>query len=156
VRGALWALLNWGAANAKANQRDQSHHKNAETHPTSETTRNQIEENPRTIKIIEGWGGTNKMAIYEVAYSTKTASNDELSFSDIVLVEAETHEELYTNVVDLLLRTLGPSGNYYVDSIGDNPYQARPTALIKNRRAKDYKEIVSAINALISKRNQRP
>jgi hypothetical protein len=62
---------------------------------------------------------TSKMAIYEVTYSTKTTSNDKLSFSDIVLVEAETHEELYTKVVDTLLRTLGPSGNYYVDSIGD-------------------------------------
>jgi hypothetical protein len=30
---------------------------------------------------------TSKMAIYEVTYSTKTASNDKLSFSDIVLVE---------------------------------------------------------------------
>ena len=48
------------------------------------------------------------MAIYEVTYSTKTASKDELSFSDIVLVEAETHEELFTKVVDTLLRTLGP------------------------------------------------
>jgi hypothetical protein len=46
------------------------------------------------------------MAIYEVAYSTKSASNDELSFSDILLVEAETREELYTKVVDTLLRTL--------------------------------------------------
>jgi hypothetical protein len=62
------------------------------------------------------------MATYEVRYSTKTASNDGLSFSDILLVEAETYEELYAKVVDTLLRTLGPSGN----SIGDNPYEPRP------------------------------
>jgi hypothetical protein len=47
------------------------------------------------------------MALYEVAYSTKTASDDELSFSDIVLGQAETYEELYTKVVDTLLHTLG-------------------------------------------------
>ena len=99
---------------------------------------------------------SSKVAIYEVTYSTKTASNDELSFSDIVLVEAETHEELYTKVVDTLLRTLGPSGNYYVDSIGDNPYEPRSKKRIAKKRAKDYKDIVSAINALISKRNQGP
>jgi hypothetical protein len=101
-------------------------------------------------------GGATKMALYEVTYSTKTASSDELSFSDVVLVQAETHEELYTRVVDTLLRTLGPSGNYYVDSIGDNPYELRPKARITKKRAKDYEEIVSAINALISKRNQAP
>jgi hypothetical protein len=95
------------------------------------------------------------MPIYEVTYSTR-ASNDELSFSDIVLVQAETYDELYSKVVDTLLRTLGPSGNYYVDSIGDNPYEARPKVLITKKRAKDYKEIVSVINALISKRNQGP
>jgi hypothetical protein len=99
---------------------------------------------------------TSKMAIYEVTYSTKTTSNDELSFSDIVLVEAETHEELYTKVVDTLIRTLGPSGNYYVDSIGDNPYEPRPKTRITRKRAKGYGDIVSAINALISKRNQGP
>jgi hypothetical protein len=97
-----------------------------------------------------------KMATYEVRYSTKTASNDELSFSDIVLVEAETHEELFTKVVDTLLRTLGPSGNYYVDSIGDNPYEPRSKKRIPKRRAKDYNDIVSALNALVSKRNQGP
>jgi hypothetical protein len=79
-----------------------------------------------------------------------------LSFSDIILVEAETREELYTKVVDTLLRTLGPSGNYYVDSIGDNPYEPRSKGRIAKKRAKDYKGIVSAINALISKRNQGP
>jgi hypothetical protein len=47
-----------------------------------------------------------------VTYSTKTVSKDESSFSDIILVEAQTHEELYTKVVDTLLGTLGPSGNY--------------------------------------------
>ena len=96
------------------------------------------------------------MALYEVTYSTRTSSSDELSFSDIVLVEAETHEELYTKVVDTLLRTLGPSGNYYVDSIGDNPYEPRPRMRIAKKRAKDYADIVSVINALISKRNQGP
>jgi hypothetical protein len=60
------------------------------------------------------------MVLYEVAYSTKTASSEELSYSDMLLVEA--HDELYTRVVDTLLRTLGPSGNYYVDSIGADPY----------------------------------
>ena len=98
---------------------------------------------------------TSKMAIYEVTYSTKTTSNDELSFSDIILVEANTHEELFTKVVDTLLRTLGPSGNYYVDSIGDNPYEPRPKIRIAKKRAKDYKDIVNVINALISKRNQQ-
>ncbi len=96
------------------------------------------------------------MALYEVTYSTKTASNDELSFSDIILVEAETYEELYTKVVDTLLRTLGPSGNYFVDSIGDNPYEPRPKKQNAKKTTKDYKEIVSAINALISKRIQGP
>jgi hypothetical protein len=66
------------------------------------------------------------VAIYEVTYSTRSTSKEELSYSDVILVEAETHEELYAKVVDTLLRTLGPSGNYYVDSIGDNPYEPRP------------------------------
>jgi hypothetical protein len=35
-------------------------------------------------------GGATKMALYEVMYSTKPASKDELSFSDIILVEAES------------------------------------------------------------------
>jgi hypothetical protein len=96
------------------------------------------------------------VAIYEVTYSTKTASKDELSYSDIVLVEAETHEELFTKVVDKLLRTLGPSGNYCVDSIGGNPYEPRSRKRIPKKTAKDYKDIVIAINALISKRNQGP
>jgi hypothetical protein len=67
------------------------------------------------------------MALYEVTYSTKTVSNDELSYYD-----------------------------YYVDSIGDNPYEPRSKGRIAKKRAKDYKGIVSAINALISKRNQGP
>ena len=96
------------------------------------------------------------MAIYEVTYSTKAASNDELSFSDVLLVEAETHEELYMKVVDTLLRRLGPSGNYYVDSIGGDPYGPVSKKRIVKKVAEDYKEIVSAINALISKRNQGP
>jgi hypothetical protein len=96
------------------------------------------------------------MPIYEVTYSTKTASKDESSFADVILVEAETYEELYTKVVDTLLRTLGPSGSYYVDSIGDNPYEPRSKRRIAKKTAKDYKDIVSAINALISKRNHGP
>jgi hypothetical protein len=96
------------------------------------------------------------MALYEVTYSTKTTSKDALSYSDILLLEAETYEELYTKVVDTLLRMLGPSGNYFVDSIGDNPYERRPKKQIAKNTTKDYKDIVSAINALISKRNQGP
>jgi hypothetical protein len=96
------------------------------------------------------------MPIYEVTYSTKTASSDESSFSDVILVEAETYEELYTKVVDTLLRTLGPSGNYYVDSIGANPYGPGSKKRITKKAVKEYKEIVRAINALISKRNQGP
>ena len=46
------------------------------------------------------------MAIYEVTYSTKATSNEELSYSDVVLVEAETHEALTAKVVDLI-RKLG-------------------------------------------------
>ena len=56
------------------------------------------------------------MAIYEVTYSTKAASDDELSYSEIVLVEAETREALTEKIVDLI-RKLGPPGNYYVDSM---------------------------------------
>jgi hypothetical protein len=96
------------------------------------------------------------MAIYEVTYSTKTASSDESSFSDVILVEAETHEELFTKVVDTLLRTPGPSGDYYVDSIVGDPYGSGSKRRIAKKAAKDYQEIVSAINALISKRNQGP
>ena len=44
-----------------------------------------------------------KMATYQVTYSTKTAIDSKLSFSDIVLVEAETPDALVTKVVDLLL-----------------------------------------------------
>jgi hypothetical protein len=81
------------------------------------------------------------MAIYEVAYSTKSTSNDELSFSDILLIEAETHEELYTKVVDTLLRTLGPTGNYYVDSIGGDPYEPRSKKKIKGRPPKTIRKL---------------
>jgi len=93
------------------------------------------------------------MAIYEVTYSTKTASNDELSFSDIVLVEAETHEELTAKIVDLI-RKLGPPGTYYVDSIGGNPYEPRPKRRIAKKTTRDYDNLVSIINALILRRNQ--
>ena len=88
------------------------------------------------------------MPSYQVTYSIKTASKEGLWYSDVVLVEAETHEELFTKVVDTLLRTLGPSGNYYVDSIGENPYEPRPRKRIAKKRAKDYADIVSTINAL--------
>jgi hypothetical protein len=71
------------------------------------------------------------------------------------LIEVQTREELFTKAVDKLLRTLGPSGNYYVDSIGGNPYEPRSKKRIGQNGAKDYEDIVSAINALISKRYQR-
>jgi len=90
-----------------------------------------------------------------VTYSTKTASNDELSFSDIVLVEAETHEELTTKVVNLLCK-LGTPGNYYVDSIGGNPYEPRSKKRIAKKMTKDLGKLVSTINALILRRNQGP
>jgi hypothetical protein len=94
------------------------------------------------------------VAIYEVTYSTNPASKGGVSFSDVVLVEAETQEELFTKVVDTLLRKLGASRNYYVDSIRDDPYG--PSSKKAKKVAKDYKDIVSAINALISKRNHGP
>jgi chaperonin GroEL (HSP60 family) len=96
------------------------------------------------------------VAIYEVTYSTKPTSKDESCFSDIILVEAETHEELYTKVVDTLLRILGQSGNYYVDSIEGNPYEPASKKRIAKKMAKEYQEKVRTINALISKRNQGP
>ena len=92
------------------------------------------------------------MAIYEVTYSTKAASNDELSYSDIVLVEAETGEALTEKVVDLI-RKLGPPGNYYVDSIGGNPYEPRPKKRIAKKMARDFDNLVSIINELILMRN---
>ena len=95
------------------------------------------------------------MAIYEVTYSTKTASNDELSFSDIVLVEAETPEELTTKVVNLICK-LGTPGTYYVDSIGGNPYETPPKKRIAKKRAKDCDKLVGIINALILRRDQEP
>ena len=94
------------------------------------------------------------MAIYEVTYSTKTASNEELSYSDVILVEAETHEALTVKVVDLL-RKLGPPGNYYVDSIGGNPYETPPKKRIGRKIAKDLDNLVSTINALILSGDQQ-
>ena len=91
--------------------------------------------------------------IYEVTYSTKIASNEELSFSDIVLVEAETRGELTTNVVNLICK-LGPPGSYYVDSIGGNPYEPRPRRRVAKKILKDWDNLVSIINALILERNQ--
>ena len=92
------------------------------------------------------------MAIYEIAYSTKPVSNQELSYSDIVLVEAETGEELTEKVVHLM-RKLGPPGNYYVDSIGGDPYEPRPKKRIAKKIARDFNNLVSVINALILKDN---
>ena len=92
--------------------------------------------------------GKSIKAIYEVTYSTKAASNEELSYSDVVLVEAETHEELTAKVVDLI-RKLGPPSNYYVDSIGGNPYEPRSKKRIAKKITKDLDNLVSTINALI-------
>jgi len=92
------------------------------------------------------------MAIYEVTYSTKAASNEELSFSDVVLVEAETPEAFIDKIVNLIC-ALGPPGSYYVDYIGGNPYEPRPKKQIAKKIAKDY-DLVSIINALILRRNQ--
>ena len=99
--------------------------------------------------------GKTIMAIYEVTYSTEAASSEELSYSDVVLVEAETHEELTTKVVDLI-RKLGPPGNNYVDSIGGNPYEPRPKKRIARKITKDLDNLVSIINALILSRNLGP
>ena len=93
------------------------------------------------------------MAIYEVTYSTKPASNEELSYSDVVLVEAQTHEELTTKVVNLICK-LGTPGNYYVDSIGGNPYEPRSKKRVAKKIIKDWDNLVSIINALILSRNQ--
>jgi hypothetical protein len=76
------------------------------------------------------------MSIYEVTYSTKPASKEELSYSDIVLVEAETHEQLSAKVADLIHK-LGPPGSYYVDSIGGNPYATRSKRRVPKKIAKD-------------------
>jgi hypothetical protein len=93
------------------------------------------------------------VVIYEVTYSTKPASNDELSSSDIVLVEAETLEELTTKVVDLICK-LGTPGNYCVDSIEGNPYEPRSKKRIAKKIIKDWDNLVSIINALVLRRNQ--
>jgi hypothetical protein len=97
--------------------------------------------------------GKSVMAIYEVTYSAEAASNEELSYSDVVLVEAETHEELTAKVVDLI-RKLGPPGNYYVDSIGGDPYETPPNKRIARKITKDLDNLVSTVNALILNRNQ--
>jgi hypothetical protein len=98
--------------------------------------------------------GKSIMAIYEVTYSNEAASNEELSYSDVVLIEAETHEELTEKVVDLI-RKLGPPGNYYVDSIGGNPYEPRPKKRIVRKITKDLDNLVSTINALILSGDQQ-
>jgi len=95
------------------------------------------------------------MAIYEVTYSTKTTSNDELSFSDIILVEAETNEELTAKVVDIV-RKLGPPGDFCVDSIGDNPYETPSKRHIAKKIVKVRDNLVSIINTLICRPNQAP
>ena len=76
------------------------------------------------------------MTVYEVTYSTKMASKNELSYSDIVLVEADTPEELTTKVVNLICK-LGTPGSYYVDSIGVNPYEPRSKKRIAKKIIKD-------------------
>ena len=76
-----------------------------------------------------------------------------MSYSDAVLVEAGTHEELTETVVDLI-RKLGPPGNYYVDSIGGDPYETPPKKRIARKIAKDLDNLVSTVNALILNRNQ--
>jgi hypothetical protein len=96
-----------------------------------------------------------KMTIYEVTYSTKTVSNDELLFSDVVLIEAETNDALTAKVVDLILK-LDPPGTYYVDSIGGNPYKPRSKKRIARKIIKDYDNLLSIINALILMRNLGP
>jgi hypothetical protein len=92
------------------------------------------------------------VAIYEVSYSTKPISNQGMSYSDVVLVEAETRAALTEKVVDLI-RKLGPPGNYYVDSIGGNPYEPGPKKRIAKKIAGDFDNLVSVINALILTRN---
>jgi len=95
------------------------------------------------------------MAIYEVTYSTKTTFDYELSFFDIVLVEAETYEELTTKIVDMI-RKLGPPGNYYVDSIGGNPYETPPKKRIAKKISKVLNTLVSIVNETILRRDQEP
>jgi hypothetical protein len=80
-------------------------------------------------------------------------SKDELSYSDIVLVEAETPEELTTKVVNLICE-LGTPGSYYVDSIGGNPYESSSKKRIAKKIIKDWHRLVSTINALILGRTQ--
>ena len=89
-----------------------------------------------------------------MTYSTEATSNEGLSYSDVVLVEAETHEELTAKVVDLI-RKLGPPGNNYVDSIGGNPYEPRPKMRIARKITKDLDNLVSTINALILSGDQQ-
>jgi hypothetical protein len=101
------------------------------------------------------WSCQTIITIYEVTYSTTTASNEELSYSDVILGEAETHEALTVKVADLI-RKLGPAGNYYVDSIGGNPYETPPKKRIARKIAKDLDNLVSTINALILSRNREP
>ena len=93
------------------------------------------------------------MTVYEVTYSTKTESNDGLSYYDVVLVEAETPEELTTKVVNLICKLETP-GNYYVDSIGGNPYEPCSKKRIARKVIKDWYRLVSTINALILGRSQ--
>jgi hypothetical protein len=92
-----------------------------------------------------------KMTTYQVTYSTKAVRDSEPSFSDIVLVEAETPEELVTQVVDLVLQ-LGPPRSYYVDNIEGNPYETPRKKVhprIAEKIAKDRDDLKNKINALI-------
>ena len=70
-------------------------------------------------------------------------------------MEAETNEELTAKVVDII-RKLGPQHNYYVDSIGGDPYEMPPKKRTAKKIAKDLDNLASIINELILRRNQGP
>jgi hypothetical protein len=92
------------------------------------------------------------MALYEVTYSTKAISDHGLSFSDVVLVEADTFEELALKVVNII-HHLGSPGLYSVDSIAGNPYEPRSKKLVTKKKTKEYQNIVGTINNLIESRD---
>jgi hypothetical protein len=92
------------------------------------------------------------MALYEVTYSTKTISDHGLWFSDVVLVEADTFEELALKVVNIIHK-LGSPGLYSVDSIAGNPYEPRSKKPVTKKITKEYQNIVGTINNLIESRD---
>jgi hypothetical protein len=83
-----------------------------------------------------------------VTYSTKTIFDDGSSFSGVVLVEAETFEELVPKVVNIIHK-LGPPGLYSVDSIAGNPYEPRSKKLVTKKITKNYQNLVGTINKLL-------